>query len=686
MSITHPLPELSENERVAKAYEIRNAAARTAHAKADAPQTRFNDDENDFGDRVPANFTKGLAHDEFGFVSEGYDTFVTQVNQDAPSDFVAARPSHADDEENTYSTRWNEEDPGGRDYPAWRGWESPRAGHYFDLEGPDANGVGMAPAPKLGSNELSAEMAEVYAMAILRDVPFSQIEDGSGSDINTALDVESIVGALKNVSFFGGDGADSTFAKRRLAGRLLEPGTYDVNSGDPGAELPEISAGILFRGSGPGAKAGPFVSQFMLVGNSTGSVAGGTTGGEDGAALFSMSGMIAYGNQFIDQRQRVFLPRLDYMTDWNQWLDVQKGADLRGRHVFDPYRRFITTPRHLATYVRFDALYQAYLNACLILLESGYPMQEGFPERGELPRTGFAAFGGPHILSLVTEVATRCLKLARRQKFNFHRRARPERISGLLTIGHAVKKGDLEAPIGYAGGTKAAVETMLHNLGSVTGLVGHHNALRESGPGSNASLRPFGNKEGVSQPSWLQDNAVNNLLLAMAFPEGSPMHPAYAAGHATVAGGCVTMLKAFFQTVDIDTNNAVIARPWSSTGLPLVRAAEDGLSLEAVEDDGATVEGELNKLAANISIGRNMAGVHFYSDYYDSVRMGERVAVGILVEQMKTYDNDDVSMCFRSFDGDLVVISTQFDGFAAINGEASQEAYRQWWFRHMITS
>jgi len=31
-------------------------------------------------------------------------------------------------------------------------------------------------------------------------------------------------------------------------------------------------------------------------------------------------------------------------------------------------------------------------------------------------------------------------------------------------------------------------------------------------------------------------------LLPMAFPEGSPIHPAYGAGHATVAGACVTIL------------------------------------------------------------------------------------------------------------------------------------------------
>ena len=32
----------------------------------------------------------------------------------------------------------------------------------------------------------------------------------------------------------------------------------------------------------------------------------------------------------------------------------------------------------------------------------------------------------------------------------------------------------------------------------------------------------------------------------MALAEGSPMYPSYAARHATVAGACVTVLKAFF--------------------------------------------------------------------------------------------------------------------------------------------
>ncbi len=35
-------------------------------------------------------------------------------------------------------------------------------------------------------------------------------------------------------------------------------------------------------------------------------------------------------------------------------------------------------------------------------------------------------------------------------------------------------------------------------------------------------------------------------LLPQVYPEGSPLHPSYGAGHASVAGACVTMMKALF--------------------------------------------------------------------------------------------------------------------------------------------
>jgi hypothetical protein len=67
------------------------------------------------------------------------------------------------------------------------------------------------------------------------------------------------------------------------------------------------------------------------------------------------------------------------------------------------------------------------------------------------------------------------------------------------------------------------------------------------------------------------------------------------------------------------------------------------------------VGGELNKVAANIAIGRNLAGVHWRSDYTQSMRLGEAVAISILEEQKLTY-NEPGSLTVTKFDGTAVTI------------------------------
>ena len=133
----------------------------------------------------------------------------------------------------------------------------------------------------------------------------------------------------------------------------------------------------------------------------------------------------------------------------------------------------------------------------------------------------------------------------------------------------------------------------------------------------------------------------------MAFPEGSPMHPSYGAGHATVAGACVTILKAFFDhgwQLPIQNRNGDLVAYESDP-------SNGGRSLSEIPlSQPLTVEGELNKLASNISIGRNWAGVHYFSDYIESIRLGEEIAIGILEEQKLTY-SENFSMTVPLFDG-----------------------------------
>lgn len=49
---------------------------------------------------------------------------------------------------------------------------------------------------------------------------------------------------------------------------------------------------------------------------------------------------------------------------------------------------------------------------------------------------------------------------------------------------------------------------------------------------------------------------------------------------------------------------------------------------------------QTHKLAANIAINRNFAGVHYRTDYTASVRMGEYVALGLLQEQAANFNED----------------------------------------------
>jgi hypothetical protein len=143
-------------------------------------------------------------------------------------------------------------------------------------------------------------------------------------------------------------------------------------------------------------------------------------------------------------------------------------------------------------------------------------------------------------------------------------------------------------------------------------------------------------------------NGIDNWLLPMAFAEGSPTHPSYGAGHGAVAGACVTILKAWFDSgwVLRDNDNQIAYEP-----------APDGSSLVDVAPTTPplTLEGELNKLASNIAVGRNWGGVHYFSEEYESIRLGEQIALGILEEQKLTY-GETFSMTVPLFDGTTVRI------------------------------
>jgi hypothetical protein len=129
-------------------------------------------------------------------------------------------------------------------------------------------------------------------------------------------------------------------------------------------------------------------------------------------------------------------------------------------------------------------------------------------------------------------------------------------------------------------------------------------------------------------------------FLPQAYPEGSPIHPSYTAGHATLAGAAVTILKAFFN------DQALIPNPVqpNATGTGLVAYTES-------DANQLTVGGELNKLASNIGFGRNHAGVHWRSDFTASMLRGEDVAISLLEDWGFTYNENFAGFEFTDLRG-----------------------------------
>jgi len=69
-----------------------------------------------------------------------------------------------------------------------------------------------------------------------------------------------------------------------------------------------------------------------------------------------------------------------------------------------------------------------------------------------------------------------------------------------------------------------------------------------------------------------------------------------------------------------------------------------------------TVNGELHKLAHNISFGHGVhAGIHWRSDTDYSILLGESVALRFLQDQAFTYQ-EDFAVSLAKLDGTLVTI------------------------------
>ncbi len=425
---------------------------------------------------------------------------------------------------------------------------SPQCGMAFDMEGVDSHAIAVAAPPALASRERAGELIEKYWMSLLRDVDFRNYAGNA-----TAL------AACADLNTFGTD-----FKGPKIGGA--------------------VTPQTLFRDTSPGCTTGPYISQFMWL-------------------------PTPFGAEYVERKTWTYAAGVDHMMTFADWLAVQNGF-VPGAVQTAGFRRFMINARDVAAWVHVDVLFQAYFNACLIMMTPpdntdvgggiGVPFNVNNPYVGDPSQNGFCTFGPPAVKTLVCEVASRCLKATWHKKWQVHRTLRPEAMAGRVHVHSIVSPGRY-----------------------------------------NGALHPSIFSSSVL--SRIQTRTGGSLLLPMAFPEGSPTHPSYTAGHATVAGACITILKALF-----DTENRFIQNPMEPT--------PDGSGLQPYTGPALTVEGELNKCASNIATGRNLSGVHWRSDSFSSMRIGQAVAISVLRDQRLCYNEGPATYNFRGFDGERIIL------------------------------
>ena len=322
----------------------------------------------------------------------------------------------------------------------------------------------------------------------------------------------------------------------------------------------------------------------------------------------------SFGAQPLDQKYQTFLPGQEFMTTVAAYQQVQNGGASIGSIVADPTLRYLRNGRDLAAYTRVDVLYQGYLTAFLVLAGIGAPPNPGNPYNSSQTQKAFATLGGPDAAGTLAEMCTRALKAAWFHKWIKDLRMRPEEYGGLV---QARKTGAAPMPQAAAA---------LHN-----------DVL-------NSAALPivFSN--------------YGTYLLPQAFPEGSPTHPCYPTGHGTVAGACVTALKFFFD------GDQKIRPLLTSAGRDVYEPAATGLSLNTyagADSNTLDINGELNKLCFNVSFGHGIhAGIHFRSSTYWSILLGEQVALSVLRDRARSY-NEPFTINIRKFDGTIATITNQ---------------------------
>lgn len=370
----------------------------------------------------------------------------------------------------------------------------------------------------------------------------------------------------------------------------------------------------IFRGDNYGDLRGPYISQLLLL-NFT-------------------AGALKSPQLYLVPPTRINAINEGFRVEWGinltETINIQNG----NLALLPPpipanklVPRYVYSGRSLAEVVHNDTVYQFYYQAALILSNLGVQANPTWPlyqNQGSFVTNN----GQSTLLCTLGDIAGTALKHGWYWKWQHFRKLRPEVFA--LWI-HDIKAG---------------IVTNKNNF-DISGIVLENNVLKDIFDINNSILP-----------------GSNSYTLPQTYREGSPLHPAYISGHAILSGACATILKIFFNGDQLWTSvPGVISGILSGIPENLVLANIDGTQLIPYLGDTSKIDvgSEINKLAFNIAMGRNWAGIHYRSDASQGISLGEQVAIHYMEDILSTMVENNSSgtipeITFRKFNGLLTTI------------------------------
>ncbi|CAM9376610.1 unnamed protein product [Laminaria digitata] len=304
-SSSPPAPQVANDDALDVNGTPAERAANGLTQRIEWAETEFTASEGTLhfnnGDRSSAaTFHKSLPHDSLGQVdSVAFDALTECI---AEGDFDKCELVPAGDDDGFLS--------------------NPLGGIAVEMAGAASHALTLPPASALNSEDLAAHIAELYLMALTRDVRFSQYGEH-----------EATVAKADNLATMPG------FAN--MDGVAVGPD----GRADPQSQL--------FRSSALGVETGPFISQLLVKDFTIDSIT-------------------------VTPTRKKFAPGADYMADYDEWLFIQNGGRPDSDEDVDTVDRYIRNSRDLSRLVATDTVNTEAYRAALILLEQGAISASGF--------------------------------------------------------------------------------------------------------------------------------------------------------------------------------------------------------------------------------------------------------------------------------------------------------------------